>query len=53
MDEQLRLYGSVAAVTLTELVGKEKVIGDAYLDHVLRYNSPDITYITFDFHEYW
>ena len=52
-EEQLRLYKSVAAINLAELVGKEKALSDAYLHHVLRYNSPDITYVMFDFHEYW
>ncbi|XP_052772065.1 phosphatidylinositide phosphatase SAC2-like [Mya arenaria] len=52
IDEQMYTYGSLACVTLTELLGKEKVIGDAYLSHVIKYNSPDITYVTFDFHEY-
>lgn len=52
-DEQLMLYKTVNVLTLTELVGKEKVIGDAYLDNVLKYNSADVTYVTFDFHEYW
>ncbi|KAL4231438.1 Phosphatidylinositide phosphatase SAC2 [Mactra antiquata] len=32
-DEQLNLYSSINAVTLVELTGKEKVIGDAYLDN--------------------
>ena len=34
------------------LSGKEKLLGDAYIDHVLALDSPQITYITFDFHEY-
>jgi hypothetical protein len=52
-DEQLLLYKFINAVTLVELSGKEKMIGDAYIDNVLKYNSQDVTYITFDFHEYW
>ncbi|KAL3864881.1 hypothetical protein ACJMK2_006529, partial [Sinanodonta woodiana] len=52
MDEQLRLYRSVTIITLADLAGKEKVIGDAFLNHVLEYNSPDVTFVTFDFHEY-
>ncbi|GFS16972.1 phosphatidylinositide phosphatase SAC2 [Elysia marginata] len=52
MDEQLALYEKVAIISLAELAGKEHVIGDAFLAHVLEYNSPDMIYITFDFHEY-
>ncbi|GFN83428.1 phosphatidylinositide phosphatase sac2 [Plakobranchus ocellatus] len=52
MDEQVTLYNKVAVVSLAELAGKEHVIGDAFLAHVLEYNSPDVIYITFDFHEY-
>ena len=32
--------------------GKEKLLGDAYIDHVLAFDSPQLSYITFDFHEY-
>ena len=53
MEEQLQLYQRLALVSLAELAGKEHVIGDAFLGHVIKYNSPDITYVTFDFHEYW
>lgn len=53
MAEQLSLFGQVVVVSLAEMAGKEQVVGDAYLSHVLMYNSPLLTYITFDFHEYW
>ncbi|XP_053406402.1 tigger transposable element-derived protein 4-like [Mercenaria mercenaria] len=52
-DEQVSLYKLINVITLVELSGKEKVIGDAYIDNVLKYNSQDVTYVTFDFHEYW
>ncbi|OWF42909.1 Phosphatidylinositide phosphatase SAC2 [Mizuhopecten yessoensis] len=51
-DEQLSLYHSIVAINLAELCGKEKAISDAFLQHLLKYNSPDITYVMFDFHEY-
>ncbi|XP_060079238.1 phosphatidylinositide phosphatase SAC2-like [Ylistrum balloti] len=51
-DEQLSIYRSIVAINLAELCGKEKAISDAYLKHLLTYNSPDITYVMFDFHEY-
>jgi len=40
-------------VSLVDQAGKEKVISDAFLSHVLTLDYPDLTYITFDFHEYW
>ncbi|BFY98337.1 hypothetical protein BsWGS_01378 [Bradybaena similaris] len=51
-QEQLSLYQKVAIISLVEQAGKEHVIGDAYLSHVLKLNSPSLTYVTFDFHEY-
>ncbi|XP_071090105.1 LOW QUALITY PROTEIN: phosphatidylinositide phosphatase SAC2-like [Haliotis cracherodii] len=51
-EEQLDVYGRVVILSLAELSGKETVIGDKYLSHILGYNSPDLTYVTFDFHEY-
>ncbi|XP_063433783.1 phosphatidylinositide phosphatase SAC2-like [Mytilus trossulus] len=52
IEEQLYLYNSFVAINLAELSGKEKAISDAFLSNVLEYNSRDITYISFDFHEY-
>ena len=52
-EEQVALFGEVVILSLAEMAGKEQVVGDAYLAHVLMYNSPTVTYITFDFHEYW
>lgn len=51
--EELDLYGPICIVNLVEQTGKEKIIWEAYGNHVLNYNHPDITYTTFDFHEYW
>ena len=42
----------MTCVSLVEQGGKEKVIADAYLQHVMKYDSPLITYVSFDFHEY-
>ena len=53
MSEQFSVWGKVVAISLAETSGKEQVVGDAYLSHVLALNSPDLTYVTFDFHEYW
>lgn len=53
MEEQLALYKQLSVVSLSELSGKEQVIGEAFLTHILNYNSPKITFIAFDFHDYW
>ena len=51
--EELLVYGPVCIVNLVDQAGKERVIWDAYTNHILTYNSSDIIYATFDFHEYW
>ncbi|KAG7200666.1 hypothetical protein KM043_001219 [Ampulex compressa] len=51
-SEELSHYGPICIVNLVEQTGKEKVIWEAYSNHILNYNNPDITYTTFDFHEY-
>ncbi|KAE8740672.1 hypothetical protein FOCC_FOCC013820 [Frankliniella occidentalis] len=50
-QEELNIYGPVTVVNLVEQCGKERVIWDAYTDHILLYNSPQLTYATFDFHD--
>lgn len=51
--EELSCYGPVCIINLVEQAGKESVIWEAYTHHVLNYDHPNITYTTFDFHEYW
>uniref|UniRef100_A0A182QH54 SAC domain-containing protein n=1 Tax=Anopheles farauti TaxID=69004 RepID=A0A182QH54_9DIPT len=51
-DGELAIYQSICIINLVEQSGKEKVIGDAYANHVLKYNSERLIYVTFDFHEY-
>ncbi|XP_011304045.1 phosphatidylinositide phosphatase SAC2 isoform X2 [Fopius arisanus] len=51
-EEELSYYGPICIVNLIEQSGKEKIIWDAYNNHVINYNHQDITYTTFDFHEY-
>ncbi|XP_014219978.1 phosphatidylinositide phosphatase SAC2 [Copidosoma floridanum] len=50
--EELSTYGPVCVVNLVEQSGKESIIWEAYCNHVLNYDNSDITYTTFDFHEY-
>lgn len=52
-SEELGTYGPICIVNLVEQAGKEKIIWDAYNNHLINYNCPEITYTTFDFHEYW
>ncbi|XP_019641263.1 PREDICTED: phosphatidylinositide phosphatase SAC2-like isoform X1 [Branchiostoma belcheri] len=51
-EEQFDTYGSQVVANLVDQVGREKVIGDAFLTHILNLDSPKLTYITFDFHEH-
>ncbi|KAI4898046.1 hypothetical protein NFI96_019265 [Prochilodus magdalenae] len=39
-------------INLVDQNGREKMIGDAYLKQVLLYNNPNLTYVSFDFHEH-
>lgn len=50
--EQIALYGSQVIISLVEQTGKEKLLADAYLNHVLHLDCPELTYVSFDFHEY-
>ncbi|KAH8242763.1 hypothetical protein KR032_001875 [Drosophila birchii] len=50
--KELELYGRVCIVNLVEQSGKEKLIGDTYAEHIIKYNNELIIYVTFDFHDY-
>lgn len=52
-DEELELYKSICIINLVEQSGKEKIMFDAYGNHVVKYNNDNLIYVTFDFHEYW
>lgn len=51
--KELSIYERVCIVNLVEQSGKEKLIGDNYAEHVIKYNNEHIIYVTFDFHDYW
>ncbi|XP_068424308.1 phosphatidylinositide phosphatase SAC2 isoform X2 [Clinocottus analis] len=51
-EEQLNLYKTQVIINLVDQTGREKIIGDAYLKQVLLYNNPNLTYVSFDFHEH-
>uniref|UniRef100_A0A0A1X3H9 Phosphatidylinositide phosphatase SAC2 n=1 Tax=Zeugodacus cucurbitae TaxID=28588 RepID=A0A0A1X3H9_ZEUCU len=50
--KEISLYDGVCIVNLVEQSGKEKLIGDTYAKHVVKYNNDRLTYVTFDFHDY-
>ncbi|KAL3050018.1 hypothetical protein OYC64_012138 [Pagothenia borchgrevinki] len=51
-DEQLKLYKKQVIINLVDQGGREKIIGDSFLKQVLLYNNPNLTYVSFDFHEH-
>lgn len=51
-DVEVKRHGHVSCVSLVEQSGKEKVIADAFLNNILTLDSPSLTFVTFDFHEY-
>ncbi|KAG0191934.1 hypothetical protein DFQ28_010625 [Apophysomyces sp. BC1034] len=48
--EQEKIYGRQVAVSLTELSGREAVVGLQYRKHVEHLGDPNIKYVEFDFH---
>ncbi|CDH60949.1 related to sac1-recessive suppressor ofsecretory defect [Lichtheimia corymbifera JMRC:FSU:9682] len=48
--EQEKLYGRQVAVNLTELSGREAIVGSEYRRHVEHLADPNIKYVEFDFH---
>lgn len=52
-NDELKLYKTICIVNLVEQSGKEKLIFDAYGNHVVKYDNDKLIYVTFDFHEYW
>lgn len=52
-DNQIDSYRHVTCLSLVDRLGREKVMADAFLHHVVLYNSPNVAYVAFDFHEYW
>lgn len=40
-------------INLVEEFGRESLLGDAYLEQTAELNADNLTYVQFDFHEYW
>ncbi|KAM4635891.1 phosphatidylinositide phosphatase SAC2 isoform 2-T2 [Discoglossus pictus] len=51
-NQELTVYKKQVLVNLVDQTGREKIIGDAYLKQVLLLNNPNLTYVSFDFHEH-
>ena len=52
-DSEFDIYGPpITCVNLVEKTGREKIIGEAYLDNALALNRPEMNFVYFDFHEY-
>ncbi|KAA0186662.1 Phosphatidylinositide phosphatase SAC2 [Fasciolopsis buskii] len=54
-DDLLSRFGHVVIVSLLDAGGNrsENVLSEALLHHLLLYNSPKLTCVLFDFHDYW
>lgn len=52
-NKEISTYGPVCVINLVDQTGKERVVWDAYSNHIFQFNNKRITYVTFDFHEYW
>ncbi|CAJ0871840.1 5090_t:CDS:10 [Entrophospora sp. SA101] len=50
-DQLKKKYGAVANVNLTELNGREAIVGGAYKEKICKLNDNKIEYIEFDFHK--
>ncbi|KAK2852569.1 hypothetical protein Q7C36_007770 [Tachysurus vachellii] len=51
-EEQVKIYKKLVVINLVDQNGREKLIGDAYIKQVLLFNNPNLTYVSFDFHEH-
>lgn len=52
MNGEIKEYGPVCIVNLVEQTGKERVIWEGFSHQILQYNSDQVTYAVFDFHEH-
>jgi len=50
--EQIDMYGPVTCVSLVDRNGREKILSDVFLENILFLNEPDVSFVSFDFHEY-
>ena len=51
-QEQVDLYGPVTCISLVERNGREKILSDTFVENILTLNDPNVSFVSFDFHEY-
>ena len=52
-ERELGQYTRLCVVNVVDQAGKEKVIADGFLNHMVQLNHEQLAYVAFDFHEYW
>lgn len=52
-QKEFKIYGREVIINLIERWGRERVVGESYLNHTINFDSPQLTYVSFDFHERW
>lgn len=50
--EQLDMYGPITCISLVDRSGREKILSDVFVENILTLNEPDVSFVSFDFHEY-
>ncbi|KAI8971754.1 SacI homology domain-containing protein [Mycotypha africana] len=51
INTQICLYGNLTLINLTELVGREAIVGAQYRRYVEDLAEPNVKYVEFDFHK--
>ena len=52
-EEELQIYDKQVVVNLVDQNGREKILADTYLKHILNLDDPNLTYVSFDFNKFW
>ena len=53
-EHEFAIYeGDTIAINLIEKTGREKILGDAFLDYSIKMDDARLAYVSFDFHDYW
>lgn len=53
-EHEFAIYeGDSIAISLIEHTGREKILGDAFLDAAIKMDDARLGYVSFDFHDYW
>ncbi|EDV22880.1 uncharacterized protein TRIADDRAFT_58545 [Trichoplax adhaerens] len=52
-SELVSIYGDLIIISLIDHIGREKIIHDAFMKNIISYDSSNLTFVSFDFHEHW